>query len=856
MATIRYYLNPAEAADIDQCQTVGESLLSRFPDGIAPRGLRIYRGECAQCNDVTEDIKSLCKPSDDTFNVVVEAGEITTTALAIISIVVGVASVLLAPDPNVTAPPNANRRQQSPNNSFGARSNEARPNQRSADIRGKQPNAYPDLWQVPYRKFRDSIEYEYIYGQVSEGYLLTQNWRDGATQFGRIVGGRLAVYGPGTSPLSGTPELVIGGSAPTELLYDVTQSNEVSGATLPPPNGSAIANAVITVESDGTVSIDGGVDLTTSISVGDSVVIRDFYYFDFIDPTIGYARFDLNGTYEVLSVSPLSMTLDADWSIITEPSGYELLRIAWTNGAGNWRIDDPSDPEFYPVNFYPLIEGIGNVGPAGPFSCSGFDRLWVNIVAPNGIYKDDGSNTYSEKAEYQVTIYELDSNGIRTGQLTQSSNRIIAAEDLKNYSGSTLEVVIPYSFAEVEVERTSLTDKTFSGTVVDEIKWRDLYLVNDVAVGDLDVSYATTVHAEIKATESALRVKDRKLNCTATRLIAEHTGSGNFASTESTVSDMFADVIASIWRDPLFGRGEDDEVNWQQLFDMQADMVTYYGGDNDPCRVGYTFDSDKITAEDAIKLICNAVNVIPYRIGSVLNFWFERPQSQSAMQFGHRFKHPGTDQRSRGFGPEDDKTGVELTYFDENTEVFETVLRGSDINPLKIELSGCITPRGAQIKVDREWNKLRYSRIQHGFDATALGREVVPGMRIDVVDNTRYAPYNGEIRAVDGLTLKISQPVTLDTPTDYSVVLTRSDGTLESIAIASQSSPDTVTLATAPGEPPQVGRNADKTTYSIGTDDMRTSRAMLVREISPKEYNKVGIGCINYDDRYYSEDNS
>ena len=239
-----------------------------------------------------------------------------------------------------------------------------------------------------------------------------------------------------------------------------------------------------------------------------------------------------------------------------------------------------------------------------------------------------------------------------------------SASDVSQSTGSTAEVVIPYSRAEVTVERVTPTDKEFAGTVVDEIKWRDLYLLNDVT--SVDTSYATTIHAEIKSTENALRVKERKLNLTATRKVANYLGNGLFSATEDTITDLFAPVIASIWRDPLFGRGEDDEVNWDNLFAVQAEMIAYYT-DSDPCRVGYTFDSDKITAEDAIKLICDAVNVIPYRIGSVLNFWFEGPQSQSAMFLGHRFKHPGTESRSRSFAPADNKTGVELTYFSEIT---------------------------------------------------------------------------------------------------------------------------------------------------------------------------------------------
>ena len=122
------------------------------------------------------------------------------------------------------------------------------------------------------------------------------------------------------------------------------------------------------------------------------------------------------------------------------------------------------------------------------------------------------------------------------------------------------------------------------------------------------------------------------------------------------------------------------------------------------------------------------------------------------------------------------------------------------------------------------------------------------------MDNTRRAPYDGEIRDVNGLTVTISQPVELAGPTDYSIVLTRADGSLDAISVAAQPSPDKLVLATAPSEPVRVSRLSDRTVYSLGTDDMRTKLAMLVREITPKDYNRVTISAINYDDRYYSRD--
>lgn len=865
MATIKYYLDPLQPPEIEEAVSVAESLLKRWPGGNGvPPGLRIYRDTVTSATDITDDSlrnpKLLTLPSDGVYHCVVTAGEISTTALIIISLVIAVATVLLMPAiPG--APANANRTQQSPNNFLGARSNQPRVGQRSADIRGKQRNAYPDLLQVPYRRFRDGVEYEYIYAQIGEGYYALEDIKDGATEYARL-GGRLAIYGPDTSPLSGVPQLIIGSGAPTELLYDATQSNEIDGATLLPPNADSVSDSVITASGDGTISTNSTtVDFTLSLTPGNTVTLTGFYAYVLVDPINDeYEQYDISGTYTIDTVGTDTFKIlpTAGWALAFSTNDPQtILRTAWQSVVNytRWAISDPASSDYVAVNSSPSIGGVGGAGAVGPASISGFDKILINVVAPNGLYFDNGTDTITATVIFNVIINELNAAGDRVGTpaFVESFNIDSNTTNARDSVGRSVDVVNPYQYAEVEVERTSETDKEFAGTVVDEIKWRDLYLLNDVLPADIDTSYATTVHAEIRATAEALRVKERKLNLTATRKVANYLGSGLFSATEDTITDLFAPVIASIWRDPLFGRGADDEVNWDNLFAVQGEMIAYYT-DSDPCRVGYTFDSDKITAEDAIKLICDAVNVIPYRIGSVLNFWFERPQSQSAMFFGHRFKHPGTESRSRSFAPANDKTGVELTYFSEVTGAFETVTRGDQTNPLKVELPACITPRGAQIRADREWNKLRYSRVQCSFDATAIGRMAVPGMRIDVVDNTRRAPYDGEIRDVNGLTVTISQPVELPVPTDYSMVLTRADGTLEAISVASQPSADKLVLATAPAEPVRVSRLSDRTVYSIGTDDMRTKLAMLVREITPKDYNRVAIGAINYDDRYYSED--
>ena len=70
-------------------------------------------------------------------------------------------------------------------------------------------------------------------------------------------------------------------------------------------------------------------------------------------------------------------------------------------------------------------------------------------------------------------------------------------------------------YCRVRVKRTTNSDTNFEGTVVDEVKWRDLYAMSPVTqqhFGDV-----TTVQSVTYATDGALAVKSRKLNMEVTR---------------------------------------------------------------------------------------------------------------------------------------------------------------------------------------------------------------------------------------------------------------------------------------------------------------------------------------------------
>ena len=154
-------------------------------------------------------------------------------------------------------------------------------------------------------------------------------------------------------------------------------------------------------------------------------------------------------------------------------------------------------------------------------------------------------------------------------------------------------------------------------------------------------------------------------------------------------------------------------------------------------------------------------------------------------------------------------------------------------------------------------NKLRCQRITHECTALSIGLQATPGMRVDMIDNTRMKQHEGVIVDVDGLTLTLSDPVDFVTGNTYSITITGRLGTLENIPVSPGDDEFTVVLQSAPTEEIYTGWLQDRTSYIIRTDDERSKLAMLVQTMEPSGADnnyQVGLTCINYDARYYQDD--
>ncbi|CAH9016289.1 coil containing protein [Vibrio phage 382E49-1] len=876
MITVTYHPIDSDATT-STANNLAEWFIDQFGEKMdVPKGTRITCGNPSRETDVTEQI-ALGDPdghltrTDGEYNVlIVPAGPETWVPL-IVSLVVSVAAVLLTPKPDV--PSAANRRQDSATNSLGNRSNEAKPGERFQDVRGFEPAVYADLLMEPHRRYTDNREIEYVYGTATAGRGFISEPRDGITKWEVVEGAQLDVYGPGTEPGNGSPVQTFGSSTISFPLVASTRSRNVTGQILAPPNQLEVTPLGYKSSSNGTVTaVDPApeFDFRNLYDVGDRITLNDWYAWEYLRTESGgqiiYRRVVLSGTYtlEVVNKNSIRVASNSNWSYFG--TDFEMLTIAYRRkDTGEYELERPFIIELYDIETYvPAPQGVFD-GTVGPFRVpDGSTSGWVNILAQNGI-RLAGTSDDEYSVTCQFTIYEVDSNDNRTGQqtvlpeVTLESNPILITDQV----GITQDFTIPYLRAEIVGKRTSNTDKDFSGTVIDEVKWAAMYSVEPTPV--VLPSDVTTVYATIKQTPAALGVQERKLNFGVKRYERRYLGNGQMSPTLDTPSDEFADAVIGLALDPTVGKNVTlEQLNVDSLYAVQEEIVEYFGT-RDAVKFGYSFSTTDMTFEDHLTLIARAVFCKVFRVGNTYEFRFNRPRSkgETALLLNHRLKYNGTDKRNRRFTDPDRKgyDGVVVSYKDAKTKVFEDIRipEGTfPVNPYEIELPGVTNKQIVTYHALREWNRIKYRRVFHETEAHSLARGLVPDDRITMANDTLTKSQNGQVLAQSGLELRLAEGVTVTEGESYTITLLYKSGTVENILCeAGTIGPTWVKLFSLPSEDLYVGNLEMRTAYNLYETVNAEEDDMLVEAMTVSIKNgqeRVRVQAVNYDVRYWDGD--
>lgn len=921
MVKIIYYEDPMkEKTETVEVESVCHYLCEKFNDPATLLDLRFFDGEILGTEidqtggdflDINEGIVAITHDS--------KIARGPETWIYVFVAVVFAAVAIIALKPNIPQF-DSGRDQQSGTNRLADARNEPNINGRIDDIFGTVTKHTPPLWQVPYRRGVNNQETEVLLVCAGRGRyrIYSDQWYDGDTPVINIPNASVNIYGPGTHPGSGSPELVIGSVIAEEIgLY--RQSNDLNPSELTPPNELETTNIVWSASGSGytatlvAVSMPEGEFLTDRYSVGDEITLNDCV-FTKLDETITLyqgddksftftfdtftAPVDLSENktlkYTVISVTSdtlvLSIPLSVSSPVLTawsEMTAYQfpsyLVNVISDKPTDVWLKDDrvinavwydkaELGETYYQVASsrvkYPYSVGVPYNNFVGPILIPGnATKVIINLVSPNGFYKLVENNETIVSVGIEIVEIELNSSGVETGNTNVTfTNYISNLDTIRASVFKTIEVTLTYANRKIAIRRTTSRDKSENVSNVDIVEWRDLYSfepVNVTSFGDV-----TLAHIVIPSNSQSRLVKDRKQNVTLTRLITQYMGNGVFGPAESYATDSFEQILIHTALDPYIGRLSLGNINADGFLALREQITSYFGSD-EMCKFGYDFDTTEMTYQDTFTLICDVVMSRPYVQAGVYDAYFEKLQSESSMQVTCRNKITGSETRKIVYDRKYD--GVEITYRDNTTGASEVVYLPVDQsarNPERRTLRGCTTKLQAWRYAWRLYNKQIYRTEGVVFDVDEFGRNIIPGSRIDSPDSTRftkrtgvtdgYRVYDGEVIEVQGLTVELSEPMEFIPGEDHYITFTRQDGANSEAILCTYIDEYRVLLSTLPTEAIYDGYSQDRTKYMLVSEQLKDSVALIPETIefslSDENVETNTISLINYTDKYYKDD--
>lgn len=469
-----------------------------------------------------------------------------------------------------------------------------------------------------------------------------------------------------------------------------------------------------------------------------------------------------------------------------------------------------------------------------------------NFFFPNGLfYQDSKGGVWEEKITVIIELQAIDNNGDPVGSITTINQEIRANN--KSQFGKTIYIDLPtagsFRF------RLSRTTATQAGKTQDTCKIKSVYGMADSTISDY--GNVTVLRSRTVATDGALSIKERKLNCLVNRKLPLD-GTGPLQVTRSA-----GQALINLALDEHIGRRTSAEVDIAQINAEIAKVNAYFGSDR-MSEFNYTIDDDNLSFEEIAGMVASSAFCEPYRFGSLTRLKFEQPQENAVLLFNHRNKVPLTEKRSYTFGVQKDYDGVELEYTSDVDDARVKYIIPEDItpkNPLKITTTGIRNEAQAKVRAWREWNKLRYKYMSCEVEVLDESELLIRNDRILNADNTVVDTQDGEVEVVDGLIIRTSQPCTFDVGSDYFIHLQISNATVDVVPCTAGVDKYHVVLSRPPVQPLVVSDDRYvKTLYTLVRADQSEAQAFMLEELTPQTQMTNTLKASNYDARFYERD--
>jgi hypothetical protein len=441
-------------------------------------------------------------------------------------------------------------------------------------------------------------------------------------------------------------------------------------------------------------------------------------------------------------------------------------------------------------------------------------------------------------AEYR----DVDDNDNPVGDWSQFADKTYSAATVDTIR-RTIRKAITTTTGRVQVRVRRVNSTADDYKERDEISWTGLK-----AYLESDQTYDHSVWAvKARATNNLSSQNERLFNLVPFRKLPIWDGSA-WTLLQETRNPVWA--FCDALKNSYGGDYSDSNLKLAELKTLADELDTrqdYFDG---------SFDT-KTTLWTALKKICLVARSEPIQYGETFSIVRDGQQARNTYMFNGRNTVAGSMETQYLTVDQFADDSVEIEYIDEDTWTTETVLcsvPGSAAQkPKQVKLFGCVN----RIQAMREGTfmaaKQEYRNRATVFKTELDGRNIRYLDKLIVAQDLHKWGQGGEVVAVDGQALTLSEPVDFDVSGTHQIYLRTDTGLSSGPYTASGSSGDEVSIIEA--MPPWVytGDQKEKT-YFIFVTPTNQPRQMLAQNMKANGDYEVTIEAVIDDPRVHSFD--
>ena len=495
------------------------------------------------------------------------------------------------------------------------------------------------------------------------------------------------------------------------------------------------------------------------------------------------------------------------------------------------------------------VVGDGWIGPftANPAGTVAI-RIGIDVIMARGLYHaaDDGS-LEALTIDWEVEARAVDDEGAATGDwIALASESVTAAENTPQRK--SYRYTVTAGRYEVRARRTN--DKSSEIGDGHEIRWGGLktFLEETPEFGAV-----TLLAVRMRATDNLSQHSARLINVIVTRKLPVWDPATGWSEPQATRSLAWA--FADAARAKYGARLADARIDLDALHAL--DQVWQSRGD----RFDAVFDQG-VTVWEALTRIARCGRALPFLQGGILRIVRDAPRTLPVALFGPRNIVKGSFRVQYVMPGEDTADAVTVTYFSERTwapgeitaSLPDSAGDAAD-KPATVELFGCTGAAQAEREGLYMAAANRYRRRIVSFRTELEGLIPTYGDLIAITHDLPRWGQGGEVTAVDGRTLTLSEPLEWETadetgPPVHYLALRRRDGGLSGPwSVTPGGDARTVVLDDDLDLEPYTGADEERTHFAFGAGEAWGLRARVLA-VRPRG-EQVEITAVGEDDRVH-----